>query len=203
MGRAGKEGSREQPSFPASGIIRDQSAGTGRSVSKIDMSGQVRFSLLKSSAKQLRPAVDQRPASSTTVARVKLGKYCRSDSRTLLSTVCRRAPRTALFVRPVSRAIAGLRKTCSAGLLVPGTGLVSPRGVSMAGAVTCRNRRRLNEDGCFMPRRLASRQPGDHPHCVAGYYLAPRCAFAMAAFRQLSSCGCRQPSVGGIPGAVR
>ena len=127
---------RESRSFSAIFGVRHQSAGTGSSVSKIDWSGQVKFSLSRSSAKQLRPQADQRVTSLTTLGSVKLGKYCRSDSRTLLITVCRRAPGTFLFVRPVSRACAGPRKTCSAGLLVPGTGIVSPRGVSTAGAVT-------------------------------------------------------------------
>ena len=42
--REGKGGYRERHSFPASRVIRHQSAGTGRSVSKIDVSGQVSFS---------------------------------------------------------------------------------------------------------------------------------------------------------------
>ena len=124
----------------------NQSAGTGRRLSRIDLSGHVKFSFLNSSSKQLRPQTVHRVTSATTVARLKLGKYSRSDSRTLVTTVRRRVPATALSVRPVSRAIAGLRNPCSAVLFVPGTGFVSPKGVSTAAAVTkvnnCSSRRR-------------------------------------------------------------
>ena len=50
-------------------IVQHQSAGMGSRVSKMDLSGQLSFSFLKSSVKQLRPQVDQRVTSSTTLER--------------------------------------------------------------------------------------------------------------------------------------
>ena len=71
---------RESRSFYAAILgVRHQSAGTGSSVSKIDWSGQVKSSLSRSSAKQLRPQADQRVASLTTPGSVKLGSIAGSS----------------------------------------------------------------------------------------------------------------------------
>ena len=78
--------------------------GIGRISSSTDAIGVGSFIFLSMSLKQLRPACIHRVISAVTLASVKVFKYTRNDSNTLVMIVCRRAPAVVLLVRPVSRA---------------------------------------------------------------------------------------------------
>src|SRR5438105_4382642 len=110
--------------------------GVGRTSSRMDCVGRARPSFSRSSSKQLRPVPSQPRTSSITLGSVNADRYRRSDSSTLVTIVCRRAPGTVLLVRPVLRALAGLRSVRSASLFVPPTVWISPLGCSTGLAVT-------------------------------------------------------------------
>lgn len=78
---------KEKRISPVGCAAERQSAGSGRSVSRIDFFGGCSFSFRISSEKQLRLRAHQRWISSTTLESVNSGNCCRSDSSTLVTTI--------------------------------------------------------------------------------------------------------------------
>ncbi len=93
----------------------------GRRASSGENSGGGRFSDSSSCPNRLRLVTNQEVTSSSMWLSVKSGRDRRSDSRTLVRIVRRRAPRIVLLVRPVFRSLAASQKVRSDSLFVPGT----------------------------------------------------------------------------------